>query len=275
MTSAVLVAIVVVVGFETFCLVDLHRASEFGYLPKWAWAAICVVSVPLGGIVYLSVGKVPLKTTILDSHAAPIAPVARRSPSSSVREDSPAIIEVDRLTKHFGSVVALDGLSFVVRSGHVTGFLGPNGAGKSTTMRTILGLDAPTIGQALVGGRRYQEIVRPLHQVGSLLDANALHPGRTACQHLRAVARSNGIGTRRVTEVLRLTGVEAVADRLVRTFSLGMKQRLGIAVALLGDPPVLVFDEPVNGLDPEGVHWSANSSSRSPPRAGPFSCQAI
>jgi ABC-2 type transport system ATP-binding protein len=165
------------------------------------------------------------------------------------------VIEVDQLTKRFGSVIALDDLSFTVRPGHVTGFVGPNGAGKSTTMRVILGLDAPTAGRALVDGRRYGQIVRPLRQVGSLLDANAMHPGRSGWQHLRSVARSNGIGKRRVSEVLQLTGVQDVARRPVGTFSLGMKQRLGIALALLGDPPVLVFDEPVNGLDPEGIHW--------------------
>lgn len=165
------------------------------------------------------------------------------------------MIEVDRLTKRFGLLTALDDLSFTVKPGRVTGFLGPNGAGKSTTMRVILGLDTPTAGRALVGGRRYDQIVRPLRQVGSLLDANAVHPGRSAWNHLRSVARSNGIERRRVTEVLRLTGVDTVAQRPVGTFSLGMKQRLGIALALLGDPPILVFDEPVNGLDPEGVHW--------------------
>jgi len=165
------------------------------------------------------------------------------------------VIEVDQLTKHYGPVVALDGLSFTVRPGHVTGFLGPNGAGKTTTMRIILGVDAPTSGTALVDGRRYQTIIRPLHEVGSLLDANALHPGRSALDHLLSVAASNGIGRRRVDEVLALTGMAEVAERRVKGYSLGMKQRLGIATALLGDPPILIFDEPVNGLDPEGIHW--------------------
>ena len=164
-------------------------------------------------------------------------------------------IEVDGLTKRYGPLTALDNLSFTVRPGHVTGFLGPNGAGKTTTMRIILGLAAPTSGRALVGGRRYDALIRPLLQVGSLLDATALHGGRTAWTHLASVARSNGIGRPRVTEVLRLTGLEAVANRRVKGYSLGMKQRLGIAAALLGDPPVLMFDEPVNGLDPEGVRW--------------------
>ena len=164
-------------------------------------------------------------------------------------------IEVAGLTKRFGPVTAVDDLSFTVRPGHVTGFLGPNGAGKTTTMRIILGLAAPTSGRALVGGRRYDALIRPLREVGSLLDATALHGGRTAWMHLVSVARSNGIGRPRITEVLRLTGLEAVANRRVSGFSLGMKQRLGIAAALLGDPPVLMFDEPVNGLDPEGVRW--------------------
>jgi ABC-2 type transport system ATP-binding protein len=165
------------------------------------------------------------------------------------------MIEVDQLSKRFGPVTALDGLSFTVRPGHVTGFLGPNGAGKTTTMRIILGLDSPTSGTALVQGRRYAGIVRPLHQVGSLLDANAVHGGRTAWFHLLSIAQSNGIARRRVTELLQLTGLDAVAGRRVRGFSLGMKQRLGIAAALLGDPPVLLLDEPANGLDPEGIHW--------------------
>ena len=165
------------------------------------------------------------------------------------------MIELDRVSKRFGAVTAVDDLSLVVRPGHVTGFLGPNGAGKTTTMKIILGLDAPTSGTALVGGRPYATLVRPLRQVGALLDATALHGGRTAWVHLLSIAQSNGIGRRRVTEVLRLTGMEAVAHRRVSGYSLGMKQRLGIAAAMLGDPPVLMFDEPVNGLDTEGIGW--------------------
>jgi len=165
------------------------------------------------------------------------------------------MIELDRLSKRFGSVTALDALSFTVRPGHVTGFLGPNGAGKTTTMKIILGLDAPSAGTALVNGSRYDRLIRPLHQVGSLLDATALHGGRTARLHLASIARSNGIGRRRVAEVLALTGMEAVADRRVSGYSLGMKQRLGLAAAMLGDPPVLMLDEPVNGLDTEGIGW--------------------
>ena len=165
------------------------------------------------------------------------------------------MIEVDRLRRRFGAVTAVDGLSFTVRPGRVTGFLGPNGAGKTTTMRLILGLDRPTSGTALVGGRRYQTVIRPLHQVGSLLDATAVHAGRTAHEHLLSIAQSNGIGRARVAQMLALTGLETVAGRRAGGFSLGMKQRLGIAAALLGDPPVLMFDEPVNGLDAEGVHW--------------------
>ena len=165
------------------------------------------------------------------------------------------MIEVDRLSKRFGPVTAVDDLSFTVRPGRVTGFLGPNGAGKTTTMRVILGLDAPSSGRALVAGRRYDELIRTLREVGSLLDATALHAGRTARAHLLSIAQANGIAGSRVTEVLRLTGLEGVARRRVGGFSLGMKQRLGIAAAMLGDPPVLMFDEPVNGLDPEGIGW--------------------
>jgi ABC-2 type transport system ATP-binding protein len=165
------------------------------------------------------------------------------------------VIEVDRLTKRFGSVTAVDDVSFTVRPGHVTGFLGPNGAGKTTTMRLIVGLGTPTSGKALVGGRPYASLVRPLREAGVLLDATAVHGGRTAWQHALSVAQSNGIGRQRVTEVLRLTGMDKAAHRRVGGFSLGMKQRLGIAVALLGDPPVLMFDEPVNGLDAEGIRW--------------------
>jgi ABC-2 type transport system ATP-binding protein len=165
------------------------------------------------------------------------------------------MIEVERLSKHFGPVAAVDDLSFTVRPGRVTGFLGPNGAGKTTTMRIILGLAAPTSGRALVGGRRYDGLIRPLREVGSLLDATSLHAGRTGWAHLWSIAQANGITKQRVTEVLGLTGLESVARRRVGGFSLGMKQRLVIAAALLGDPPVLMFDEPVNGLDPEGIGW--------------------
>jgi len=165
------------------------------------------------------------------------------------------VIELDGLTKRFGPVAAVDDLSFTVRPGRVTGFLGPNGAGKTTTMRLILGLDIPTSGTALVGGRRYRQLIRPLRQVGSLLDATAVHGARTAHDHLLSVAVSNGIRRSRIPEVLELTGLGSVASKRIREFSLGMKQRLGIAAALLGEPPVLMFDEPVNGLDADGVRW--------------------
>jgi ABC-2 type transport system ATP-binding protein len=167
----------------------------------------------------------------------------------------PVTIEVQALSKRFGPVQAVDDLSFTVRPGRVTGFLGPNGAGKTTTMRLILGLETPSSGQAHVNGRRYAQLTRPLHQVGALLDANALHGGRTAWVHLLSLAQSNGISRGRVTETLRLTGLEPVARRRVNGYSLGMRQRLGIAAALLGDPGVLMFDEPVNGLDTEGIAW--------------------
>jgi ABC-2 type transport system ATP-binding protein len=165
------------------------------------------------------------------------------------------MIEVEHVSKRFGMLTAVDDLSFSVRPGHVTGFLGPNGAGKTTTMRVVLGLDAPTAGAARVNGRRYHDIKNPLHEVGSLLDAAAVHGGRTAWLHLLSVAQSNRIGKSRVKEVLTLAGLDSVKHKRIMGFSLGMKQRLGIATALLGDPPVLIFDEPVNGLDPEGVHW--------------------
>ncbi|MFD1939005.1 ABC transporter ATP-binding protein [Nonomuraea mangrovi] len=159
------------------------------------------------------------------------------------------------LTKKYGGTRAVDRLTFTVEPGHVTGFLGPNGAGKSTTMRVLLGLDAPTSGEALVNGRRYTSLRRPLHEVGALLDANALHPGRSAYNHLLGLALTNGIGPTRVAEVLERVGLAGVARKKAGGFSLGMKQRLGIAAALLGDPGVLMFDEPVNGLDPDGVRW--------------------
>ncbi|GGV38635.1 multidrug ABC transporter ATP-binding protein [Actinomadura cremea] len=165
------------------------------------------------------------------------------------------MIAVRGLTKRYGDRTAVDGLTMDVVAGRVTGFLGPNGAGKSTTMRMILGLDRPTAGEALIGGRAYRELPHPLREVGALLDAKAVHPGRSARRHLLAMARSNGVPARRVEEVLAAVGLERVAGRRAGTFSLGMSQRLGIAGALLGDPGVLLFDEPVNGLDPDGVLW--------------------
>jgi ABC-2 type transport system ATP-binding protein len=166
-----------------------------------------------------------------------------------------ATIEVNGLTKRYGANLAVDGLSFTVAPGRVTGFVGPNGAGKSTTMRVILGLDAPAAGEALVNGRPYRKLASPLREVGALLDATATHPGRRARDHLLWLALSNGLPRRRVDEVLELVGLTAVAGRRTGGFSLGMGQRLGIAAALLGDPPVLLLDEPVNGLDPEGIRW--------------------
>jgi ABC-2 type transport system ATP-binding protein len=165
------------------------------------------------------------------------------------------MIEARGLTKHYGRTVAVNDLSFTVKPGVVTGFLGPNGDGKSTTMRMILGLDHPTSGTALVKGAPYAHLKGPLHHVGALLDAKDVHPGRTAQAHLRALAVSNGIPTSRVREVLELTGMSAVAKRRIKGFSLGMSQRLGIAGTMLGDPDVLMYDEPVNGLDPEGILW--------------------
>ncbi|MFD5537652.1 ABC transporter ATP-binding protein [Streptomyces sp. NPDC127079] len=165
------------------------------------------------------------------------------------------MIEVSELTKRYGSRTAVDHLSFTVRPGRVTGFLGPNGAGKSTTLRLILGLDAPTTGTATVSGVPFRSHPRGLRHVGALLDAGQVHGGRSAAAHLSALARSNGIPRRRVGEALHEVGLAEAANRRISGFSLGMKQRLGIATALLGDPPVLMFDEPVNGMDPEGVLW--------------------
>ncbi|HEY6497712.1 MAG TPA: ATP-binding cassette domain-containing protein [Trebonia sp.] len=162
------------------------------------------------------------------------------------------------LTKHYGRTVAVQDLTFSVQPGVVTGFLGPNGAGKSTTMRMLIGLDRPDAGQATVGGKLYRELRLPLHEVGAMLEAKAFHPGRSARAHLGALAVSNGIADRRVDEVLRLVGLEAVARRRAGKFSLGMAQRLGIATALLGDPGIVILDEPVNGLDPEGIRWIRN-----------------
>ena len=164
-------------------------------------------------------------------------------------------IEVRGLRKRYGATAAVDGLTFTVRPGEVTGFVGPNGAGKSTTMRLILGLDAADEGEALVGGRPYRSLRTPLVHIGALLDAAAVHPGRSAHDHLLWLAQSNGLGKKRVVEVLEQVGLSTVARKRVGGFSLGMRQRLGIAAALLGDPPVLMFDEPVNGLDPEGIRW--------------------
>jgi ABC-2 type transport system ATP-binding protein len=168
------------------------------------------------------------------------------------------MIEVVGLTKRYGTTVAVDDLSFTVPPGRVTGFLGPNGAGKSTTMRLILGLDASDRGSVTVNGRPYTAYRRPLLEVGALLDAKAAHPGRSAYNHLRWLALSNGIGRARVAEVLDLVGLGGVAHKRAGGFSLGMAQRLGIAAAVLGEPPVLMFDEPITGLDPEGVRWFRN-----------------
>jgi ABC-2 type transport system ATP-binding protein len=165
------------------------------------------------------------------------------------------VIRLDHLTKRYGDKLAVDDVTATVEPGRVTGFLGPNGAGKSTTMRMIVGLDRPTAGSVTVNGRPYAEHRAPLREVGVLLEARAVHPGRSAANHLRAIAATHGVGRARVDEVLGMTGLTAVAGKRVGKFSLGMGQRLGIAVALLGDPQTLILDEPVNGLDPEGMAW--------------------
>jgi ABC-2 type transport system ATP-binding protein len=168
------------------------------------------------------------------------------------------VISASGMTKTYGSTRAVDDLSFEVRTGAVTGFLGPNGSGKSTTMRMVMGLDRPDSGVVTIGGRRFGELRWPLREVGALLEAKALHPGRSARNHLLSMAQTNSIPKSRVEQVLEMVGLEAVARRKVGKFSLGMSQRLGIASALLGDPGVLLFDEPINGLDPEGILWVRN-----------------
>jgi ABC-2 type transport system ATP-binding protein len=168
------------------------------------------------------------------------------------------MIELAGLTKRYGEKVAVNNLTFTVRPGIVTGFLGPNGAGKSTTMRMMLGLDRPTSGDVRIDGKHYDQLKDPLSYIGALLDAKAMHGGRSAYNHLLCLAQSNGIPTKRVHEVLDTVGLTAVAKKKAKGFSLGMGQRLGIAGALLGDPRILMFDEPVNGLDPEGIHWIRN-----------------
>ena len=168
------------------------------------------------------------------------------------------MIEARGLVKRYGSTTAVDNLSFDVRPGTVTGFLGPNGAGKSTTMRMMIGLDRPDAGTVRINGKNYHDLRSPLREVGALLEAKAFHPGRTARSHLTALAASNDIPRRRVNDVLEITGMDKAAGRRAGKFSLGMAQRLGIAAALLGDPAVLLLDEPVNGLDPEGIRWIRN-----------------
>src|SRR3954447_1387899 len=168
------------------------------------------------------------------------------------------MIDVDHLSKRYGETLAVDDLSFTIRPGQVTGFLGPNGAGKSTTMRMIVGLDKPSAGSVTVDGRRYRDLPAPLREVGTMLEARAIHTGRSAYHHLLAMAQSNRIARTRVDEVIELVGLERVARKRVGAFSLGMGQRLRVAAALLGDPPVLILDEPGNGLDPEGILWIRN-----------------
>jgi ABC-2 type transport system ATP-binding protein len=175
--------------------------------------------------------------------------------ASALGPDTGGMITVENVTKRYGDKVAVDDLTFSVKPGIVTGFLGPNGAGKSTTMRLILGLDAPTKGSATIDGRSYLELEAPLHEVGAMLEARAVHTGRSAYNHLLALAQTHGISRARVQEVIDLVGLQEVARKRVGGFSLGMGQRLGVAAALLGDPRILILDEPANGLDPEGILW--------------------
>jgi len=171
------------------------------------------------------------------------------------RADDEPVLSVRELTKRYGEVLAVEGLTFALEPGTITGFLGPNGAGKTTTLRLLVGLAQPTAGEALVFGRRYQELERPMRRVGAVLESGDFDPGRSGRNHLRALALATGIPYGRVEELIELVELRAAADRRVRTYSLGMRQRLGLASALLGDPDLLLLDEPANGLDPAGVHW--------------------
>jgi len=185
-------------------------------------------------------------------------PDRARLAGNSGRKGIAKMIEARGLTKRYGGTLAVDDLSFSVAPGKITGFLGPNGAGKTTTMRMILGLDQPTSGEVTINGQPFSRLARPMHEVGALLDAKALHGGRSAYNHLLCLAQTNNLPARRVRDVLALVGLTEVARKRARGFSLGMGQRLGIAAALLGDPQILMFDEPVNGLDPEGIMWIRN-----------------
>jgi ABC-2 type transport system ATP-binding protein len=181
------------------------------------------------------------------------------APSSAVGSlGTEPVVTVDGLTKSYGSLTAVDGLSFSLEQGTVTGFLGPNGAGKTTTLRLLLGLAEPTAGQAVVFGHRYRELEHPGRQVGAILESNDFHPGRSGRDHLRVLAAAGGIASNRVEEVLDVVALASAADRAVKTYSLGMRQRLGLAGALLGEPQLLVLDEPANGMDPAGVQWLRN-----------------
>lgn len=224
-------------------------------------AALTVVAVVLVRRSRARRRAVPSSTTVLPARSEPPTPDGAGHRGTEGRgargRVGPAghAIKADGLTKRYGEKIAVDGLTFSVEPGRVTGFLGPNGAGKSTTMRLVMGLDKPDQGSVTVNGRKYHELVWPLREVGALLEAKAMHPGRSAYAHLWMLAKTNRIPRRRVDEVLGLVGLSSVAGQLVGGFSLGMTQRLGIAAAMLGDPGILLFDEPVNGLDTDGIRW--------------------
>jgi ABC-2 type transport system ATP-binding protein len=195
-------------------------------------------------------------TTSSDPNTARNVDERPRRPLVPADADAPdSVVTANSLTKRYGELIAVEELTFTLRPGTVTGFLGPNGAGKTTTLRLLLGLAEPTAGEALVFGRRYRELDDPPHRVGAVLESSDLHPGRSGRDHLRALGLAAELPSSRVEEVLELVELEPVADRRVKTYSLGMRQRLGLAAALLGDPELLILDEPANGLDPAGVHW--------------------
>ena len=249
-----------------------------------------LITVAIGAVVVLLLraarrrrGRPPADRSPQPQPAPPTVPQPQPQPQAQTQPTVPRVsgprpdgetISIRSLSKHYGAKVAVDELTFDVLPGRVTGFLGPNGAGKSTTMRVIMGLDAPTAGTATVNGRRYCDLSWPLHEVGALLEARAIHPGRSAHAHLWMLAQTNDIPRRRVDEVLGLVGLSDVAHQRAGQFSLGMGQRLGIAATLLGDPSVLLFDEPVNGLDTDGIRWVRQLLRDSPTRTGPCSCPA-
>jgi ABC-2 type transport system ATP-binding protein len=231
--------------------------------PEMHAAAMAVMAMAIGSLVPAVRSRKRSAKQSEPSRGTVHGPDAKATVDGALRETSAsthvlpcdAVVSIRGLTKRYGELVAVDGLTFSLEAGTVTGFLGPNGAGKTTTLRLLLGLAEPTGGEALVFGRRYRELDQPARRVGAVLESNDFHPGRSGRDHLRALALAAAIPPSRVDEVLEQVGLAATANRRVKTYSLGMRQRLGLAAALLGDPELLVLDEPANGLDPAGVHW--------------------